>query len=164
MKEKSIPPSFSLVYRHPALIISTFFGSGCLSPAPGTWGSFAAWGAFYLLTFVLEPSLMWALVLVTFFLGVWSVNKSAPLLGATDHGSFVIDEVAAVWIVLLLIPQTFFWQLAGVLAFRFFDILKPPPVSFIDRAEQNGWTVMADDVFAAVYALFVLNIAAYFLK
>jgi phosphatidylglycerophosphatase A len=164
MKEKSIPPSFSLVFRNPALIISTFFGSGCLTPAPGTWGSFAAGGAFYLLTFILEPSMMWALVLVTFFLGVWSVNKSAPLVGVTDHGSFVIDEVVAVWIVLLLIPQTFLWQLAGVLAFRFFDILKPPPVSFIDGAKQNGWTVMVDDVFAAVYALFVLNIAAYFLK
>ena len=46
---KTTPPSFKTVLEHPWLWVSTFFGSGCITPAPGTWGSFAAWGAFWLL-------------------------------------------------------------------------------------------------------------------
>ena len=37
---KTTPPSFQTVLKHPWLWISTFFGSGCITPAPGTWGSF----------------------------------------------------------------------------------------------------------------------------
>lgn len=68
-----------------------------------------------------------------------------------------------VWIILLVIPQTFWWQLAGVIVFRFFDILKLPPASTIDRLKQNGWTVMVDDLFAAVYALCVLTAVWWYL-
>lgn len=63
-----------------------------------------------------------------------------------DHGSIVIDEVVAVWLVLLLCPTGLFWQLAGVLVFRFFDIVKLPPAAGLDNGPQSGWTVMIDDV------------------
>ena len=55
---KTTPPSFKTVLQHPWLWISTFFGSGCITPAPGTWGSFAAWGVFLLLDMWLGRSFM----------------------------------------------------------------------------------------------------------
>ena len=158
---KDPAPSFSLVIRHPWLIISTFFGAGCLTPAPGTWGSFAAWAVFALMEFFIGRSFVWSAVAVGFIIGCFSVSKSAPYLGKTDHGSIVIDEVVAVWLTLLLTPVGLFWQLFSVLAFRFFDIVKLPPVSVLDGMKQNGFTVMLDDIFAAAYAVFLINLIAF---
>lgn len=160
---KDKAPQFSSVIKNPADLISTFFGVGCITPAPGTWGSFAAWLAFWLLSYVCSHTVLWVLTAVLFFLGVWSIPQSGERFGKVDHGSIVIDEVVAVWIILLVIPQTFWWQLAGVIVFRFFDILKLPPASTIDRLKQNGWTVMVDDLFAAVYALCILTAVWWYL-
>ena len=107
---KTTPPSFKTVLEHPWLWISTFFGSGCITPAPGTWGSFAAWGAFWLLDMWLGRSFIWAAALVLFVLGCVSVGKSTVYLNKVDHGSIVVDEVVAVWVVLLLTPLGFWWQ------------------------------------------------------
>lgn len=158
---KTQAPEVKLVLRHPWLLFSTFFGSGCITPAPGTWGSLAAWLAFCLLELALPRDFMWVLCVAIFILGIVSVERSAPLLGKTDHGSIVIDEVAAVWLVLLLTPLGFFWQFFSVLAFRFFDIVKLPPASAIDAGRQSGFTVMLDDIFAAVYAIVLVNTAAW---
>lgn len=45
--------------------------------------------------------------------------------------------------------------------FPFFDIVKLPPASVVDRGRQNGFTVMLDDIFAAVYAILVINSMAW---
>ena len=156
---KTTPPSFQTVLKHPWLWISTFFG--CITPAPGTWGSFAAWGVFWLLDMWLGRSFIWALALVLFVLGCVSVGKSTAYLNKVDHGSIVVDEVVAVWVILLLTPLGFWWQLSSVIAFRFFDIVKLPPASVLDRGRQNGFTVMLDDIFAAVYAILVINSMAW---
>jgi phosphatidylglycerophosphatase A len=42
--------------------------------------------------------------------------------------------------------------------FRFFDIVKPPPIRHIDRAMKNAVGVMADDFAAAGYTLLVLAV------
>lgn len=158
---KTEAPAFSLVLHHPWLMISTFFGSGCITPAPGTWGSFAAWLTFWLMESAFERATIWFAAALAFILGCIAVGRSETYLHKTDHGSIVIDEVVAVWLTLLVTPIGFFWQLASVIAFRFFDIVKLPPVSVLDSMRQNGFTVMLDDVFAAVYAIILINAAAY---
>ena len=88
---KTTPPSFKTVLEHPWLWVSTFFGSGCITPAPGTWGSFAAWGAFWLLDMWLGRSFIWAAALVLFVLGCVSVGKSTPYcrgLGCSASDAF----------------------------------------------------------------------------
>ena len=89
------------------------------------------------------------------------VSFICAYLNKVDHGSIVVDEVVAVWVVLLLTPLGFWWQLSSVIAFRFFDIVKLPPASVLDRGRQNGFTVMLDDIFAAVYAILVVNSMAW---
>ena len=42
--------------------------------------------------------------------------------------------------------------------FRFFDIVKPPPIRQLDAAMKNGLGVMLDDMLAALYALVVFAI------
>ena len=160
---KTEAPPISEVYSRPQLLIATFFGAGCITPAPGTWGSFAAWAVFLLLDHFFSRGFIWFLVVFFFLLGVMVIPKSEPYLKKMDHGSIVIDEVVAVWLVLLLTPIGWGWQLASVVAFRFFDIVKLPPASVLDNARQNGFTVMLDDVIAALYALLIIDAAAFLL-
>ena len=164
MKDYSVTaPSIKEVYKNPWLIFTTFFGAGCLTPGPGTWGSFAAWLAFLILEPLGGRGLMWILTILCFIVGVIAIPKCEAVLRKMDHGSIVIDEVVAVWLVLLLCPTGLFWQLAGVLVFRFFDIVKLPPAAGLDNGPQSGWTVMIDDVFAALYTLLVVNGVAWLL-
>jgi phosphatidylglycerophosphatase A len=46
----------------------------------------------------------------------------------------------------------------AVLVFRFFDILKPPPIGWMDRRLTGGWGIMADDLMAAAFTLLVVSI------
>jgi len=71
----------------------------------------------------------------------------------------VIDEIVAFWIVLLFLPPSVLAQALGFLAFRLFDILKPPPIRAVDRRFKTGIGVMADDLIAAFYALLLAAVA-----
>ena len=52
------------------------------------------------------------------------------------------------------------WMLAGFVAFRFFDIVKPWPVHIIDRRTTGGMGAMADDLLAAAYAAACISLAS----
>jgi phosphatidylglycerophosphatase A len=147
-------PSFSLA--HPAHFIAFGFGAGRARFAPGTFGTLLGWAMGAALAPVLAPPLYLALVAVFFGLGVWACGVTGRHLGAHDHGGMVWDEVVAFMLVLLIVPATFWWQLAAFVAFRAFDIAKPPPIRALERRWRNGFGVMADDLLAAGYALLVL--------
>jgi phosphatidylglycerophosphatase A len=49
----------------------------------------------------------------------------------------------------------------GFLAFRFFDILKPPPCRRLEHLHE-GYGILADDLMAGVYAAIVLQISVYY--
>lgn len=138
------------------------FGSGLARKAPGTWGTLAG------LLFVpfLQALPLWAglsiIVLGTLF-GVWLCGKVADDLGVHDHGGIVWDEIVAIWLTLILLPAHWSWWLAGFLLFRLFDILKPWPISVLDRRLGGGLGIMLDDLLAAVFAAAVLLIAKTFL-
>lgn len=158
MKDYSVKaPSIKDVYQNFWHIVTTFFGVGCITPAPGTWGSFVAWPVFVLLIGPLPPVVSWSIIFATFVVGSVAISKSGPKLGKIDHGSIVIDEVVAVWIVLMIVPSSLLWQFIAVCLFRFFDIVKLPPASTVDSWVQNGWTVMLDDIIASIYVLLVMG-------
>ena len=79
-------------------------------------------------------------------------------MGVADHGAMVWDEIVAFAVVLVFTPPGWQWQLGAFLLFRFFDIVKPPPIRQVDAGLENGAGVMADDLIAAFYALLVLAI------
>jgi phosphatidylglycerophosphatase A len=70
----------------------------------------------------------------------------------------VWDETVAFLAVLFFTPADLIWQAGAFLLFRFFDILKPPPIRHFDRTIKNGFGVMLDDVLAAFYTVLVLAI------
>ena len=86
----------------------------------------------------------------------------AEELNIKDPGGIVWDEFVGMWIALLWLPGLFWLPVAFVL-FRFFDILKPWPVSLADRSLTGGFGIMVDDVLAGILALVTLQTAAYLL-
>ena len=90
-------------------------------------------------------------VFIIIGLGIWSSNEVDSLWGK-DSSKVVIDEVAGMAIALLLVPRNFSYVLISLIAFRFFDIVKPLGVRKLEILPK-GWGVMADDVLAGCYAL-----------
>lgn len=102
-------------------------------------------------------------VVVTFFIiaiGTWSSNVVDAVWGK-DSSKVVIDEVAGMAITLLYVPQHITYMLAGLVAFRFFDIVKPLGIKKLEKWPK-GWGVMADDVLAGLYASIVIQLLLQF--
>ena len=64
---------------------------------------------------------------------------------------------------MFMVPKDWLWIFIGFILFRIFDILKPWPISFIDRRIEGGLGIMLDDVIAALFSLAIIQIAIYFL-
>jgi phosphatidylglycerophosphatase A len=78
-------------------------------------------------------------------------------MGVADPSPVVWDEIIAFWLVLLLVtPATFVGQLWAFIVFRFFDMVKPPPIRHFDRHLKGGFGIMFDDIVAAFFTLLVI--------
>jgi phosphatidylglycerophosphatase A len=146
-----------------AWLIGTFFGAGLLKPGPGTYGSISAVLLWYAAAHILHPAPA-ALAIGTAIAAIFATLIGIPAAtivanesGREDPGHVVIDEVAGQLIALIAIPAD--WQHAALslLLFRFFDILKPPPVRQLERL-HGGTGIMLDDVGAGIYALAVAQL------
>jgi len=150
-------PDVRFLLRHPAHFLALGFGSGLITPAPGTWGSIAALplAAGLHLAGVQGVMLAW-LALPLFVLGVWVCGVTGRALGVADSGHIVWDEIVAMLLVLAAVPATPVAWLAALLVFRVFDIVKPWPIRWLDARVHGGFGVMLDDVVAALFAVLVL--------
>jgi len=134
-------------------LVALGFGSGLSPRAPGTVGTLWAWLAFAVLDRWLEPAGWAVTIAVAGVAGVWACGRTARDLGVPDHGAIVWDEIVAFWLVLLFVPRDYGAQFGAFLVFRFFDIVKPPPIRYFDARLKSGFGVMFDDLLAAFYTL-----------
>ena len=139
-----------------AWAVGTFFGAGLLRPGPGTYGSAAAVLLWYLSGHLfgsahLGMATLLAALLVT-LVGIPAATIVARESGREDPGHVVIDEVAGQLVALIAIPLDWPHAILSLLLFRFFDILKPPPVRQLERLPA-GTGIMMDDVAAGLMAL-----------
>jgi phosphatidylglycerophosphatase A len=136
----------------PAALLATWFGSGLLPVVPGTWASLAALPFAALLVWLGGPLLVLLASAAMFPLGMWAADAYMAATRVHDPPAIVIDEVVGQWLTLALVPIDPVLYALGFLLFRIFDVLKPWPANFVDRAVTGGFGVMLDDVVAAVYA------------
>ncbi len=149
-------------WRNPIHVLAFGLGSGAAPKAPGTFGTLVAVPIVWLLP---EMSL-WtylALTLAMALLGVWLCHVTARDLNVHDHPGIVWDEIVGYMITMAAAPQGWQWLLLGFVLFRFFDIVKPPPIKQIDRHVHGGLGIMLDDVLAGVFALICLQLIANFI-
>ena len=144
--------------KHPAHAIALGFGAGLAPFAPGTFGTLLAWPFGWLLAGV-HPVTSLGIVAVLFLAGVWACGVTGRHLGAHDHGAMVWDEFVAFLLVLAIVPRELAWHIAAFVLFRAFDIVKPPPIRWLERRYAGGFGVMLDDLVAAGYTLLALALA-----
>jgi phosphatidylglycerophosphatase A len=152
-------PTAHFVASHPAHFIAFGFGVGLLPVAPGTAGTLLAWAIGWLAGTLLPAWTLAVIAAAGFPLGVWACGLTGRRLGIPDHGAMVWDEIVAFLLVLAIVPESLGWQAAAFVLFRFFDIVKPPPIRWFERRYRGGFGVMFDDLLAAGYALVVLAAA-----
>jgi len=149
-------PNAGFLLRHPAHFVALGFGLGLVPAAPGTFGTLLAIPIAAALRGRVSDAVFAAVVVALFALGVWAADVTGRDLGVPDHGAIVWDEVVAFLAVLFFVGADALSVGAAFVVFRFFDIVKPPPIRQLDRALKNGFGVMADDLVAAGYTLVVL--------
>ena len=152
-------------------IISTWFYIGKL-PAPGTFGSIAAYPIFYYIL-MHSPSSSNAqdklllTILVLFIIGLIAVKKFQKTTNTYDHSYIVIDEVIGQLLTLYislnwlshlshLIPLNISEKnlifLIALATFRYFDIKKPLIIDYVNRKYKGAFGVIFDDILAAIFA------------
>ncbi len=146
---------------NPAILLATWFGSGYIKPAPGTWGTLAGLPFAWIILQYYSPLFLIIAALLLFPVGVWAADRFDRITNGHDASEIVIDEVVGVWLTLGMIILTepaiwvahewVVWMLSFLL-FRLFDITKPFPIRLVDRSVQGGFGVMVDDVLAGLVA------------
>ncbi len=154
--ELVVKPNWRFLFSHPAHLLAFGFGSGLARKAPGTFGTLVAFPMYWFLAPRLSDALFILVLIWAFAIGVWVCDRTGKALGAADHGGMVWDEIVAFMLVLFFTPPGFFWALLAFALFRFFDIVKPPPIRHFDRTWHGGLGVMFDDILAAGYTLLCL--------
>ncbi|WP_169393221.1 MULTISPECIES: phosphatidylglycerophosphatase A [Psychrobacter] len=162
-------------------------GSGLPRHAPGTWGTVGGLIAgVILMALGFVPFLM--LTILSCVIGVWFCGRTSEMMGVHDDPHIVWDEWSGIWITLLPLSYllTFqnamlgsYWQnilqpfslvalIAAFVLFRFFDILKPPPIAWADKKVAGGLGIMLDDIIAGVMAaatwVIIYNVIFYIAK
>jgi phosphatidylglycerophosphatase A len=147
-----------------ARLIASWFGSGSLPGAPGTWGSLAALPFAWLIVAYTGKWELLAAASLLFFIGWIAAHFAIRGDSDQDPGWIVIDEVVGQWIALFALPLNIFAYAIGFALFRLFDIWKPWPIRMVERRCGGGFGIMIDDVLAAVYALIVIGIGRWLLE
>ena len=150
---------------NPVHFLALGFGSGLIKPAPGTWGTLSA-VPLYLLTmqFVAPTSMAFLLlILLSFLVGIYLCGQTAKDVGVPDHGAIVWDEIVGFFITMTAIPVSWLSILIGFALFRLFDIVKPWPISWLDKKVHGGLGIMLDDVLAGIFACIGLHLILKFL-
>lgn len=153
--------------KNPIHLLAFGLGSGLAPKAPGTFGTLAALPIWWFALTSLSTELYSLVLVISFIVGVLVSEITSRDMGVHDHGGIVIDEWVGVWLTLLWLPHgnglwpDLAWLAAGFVAFRFFDIIKPWPIRWLDKKVAGGFGIMIDDILAGVFALVVIQLAVY---
>lgn len=137
--------------KNPVVFIALGLGSGLAPKAPGTAGTLLA-VPLYLAMQNMSLALYAAITVAITALGIWICSYTAKKLEVRDHPAIVIDEIAGFLITMFAVPTGWVWLVTGFILFRLFDILKPWPISWLDRNLKGGTGIMLDDVAAGLAA------------
>lgn len=139
-------------------LFATWFGLGLIPLAPGTFGTLGAIPLFYLLATQLDAMAYLAATVVFSALTILVAHIYELQSPGHDEPQFVMDEVAGFLVTMALVPATPMAMVVGFLVFRALDIVKPFPISYIDRKVQGGVGTVADDLVAGILGNVVMQL------
>jgi phosphatidylglycerophosphatase A len=138
-----------------------FLATGCfignIPFAPGTFGTILG---LPLCFFLSRTNFSVAVLLTAIFIvfAIFIAHHAEKILKKNDPGRIVIDEIAGFMVALFGLPFNAIYASAGFVIFRFFDILKPFPIRFLEKKVPGGAGVVIDDIMAGIYCNLVLRI------
>lgn len=141
--------------KTPVHFFALGFGSGLSPRAPGTFGTIAAMPIYYVMS-GLPLAAYIPLVFVLLIAGIFICGQSARLMQVHDHPGIVWDEIVGYLITMTATPDGWMWMIVGFILFRFFDIVKPWPLNWIDRKVGGGLGIMLDDVIAGIVSCLLM--------
>ena len=153
------------------LFFVTFFYSGKIKFAPGTFASLITCVLFFFLSNIFSITIFFIATLLIFFYSIIAINNISDKFTSKDPHEIVIDEVVGQMIPLLAIPiyetlyptLILFYCIASFLLFRIFDIFKPFPINYIDQNITGALGIMLDDIMAGIYVVILLNFLFFFI-
>ena len=153
---KKLTPLSHSVWTNPIHFIACGFGVGTFPFFPGTVATIAAIPLVVFLSRFSVATYLTVCILL-FCIGVVLCHITNRDFGTDDHPAAVFDEIATFPVAMLLVPCTWYFLLLAFLLFRFFDIIKPGPIGWVDRHVHGGFGVMLDDLMAALCAFTILQ-------
>ena len=142
--------------KNPFHLIATLGGLGLFPIAPGTLGSIVSWIVFIILSHHIN---MTFLTIVFIFLAIFICEQASKDLVEKDHKSIVLDELVGIWVAMIPVlyisstqQERIAYAVIALILFRFFDILKPFPISYFDKRFKNGFGIVIDDIVAGIFA------------
>ena len=143
--------------------ILTGFYSGKIKFMPGTFGTLSAVPIFiYLFNNTLLINILILIILFLSSLMLLNYSYKNNLFDNIDDKSIVIDEIIGYLSFMIFFDINITNIIIGFLLFRFFDILKPFPISYVDKKIKNSFGVIFDDLLAGFFSgilLFYINYA-----
>ena len=148
------------------LLFLTLFQIGKIKYAPGSFASLATCVVFLFLANYFSVIFLFVLLLLIFGYSIIAINNFYNTFDSKDPQEIVIDEFVGQMLPLLAIPiyetlypaSKIFYCVLAFLLFRFFDILKPFPISYIDKNTQGALGIMLDDVVAGIFTIIIMTI------
>ena len=143
-------------------IFVTLFYIGYSKITPGTVGSFASFIILYISSIFLNKPYFFIFFLISFSLSLYFI-KIYQNETSNDPPEIVIDEFLGVYVIILFIDifhniNISLLLLFSFILFRFFDIIKPFPIGWIDKNLKNSFGVILDDILAGVYTVIILKL------
>lgn len=126
---------------------ATLFGVGKAPFAPGTWGTLAFMPVVLLLAVYTSAEFYMGFAILFI---LYSVFASEAYGEGADLKEIVIDEASGILVALFLLPLNLWLWILGFLLFRFFDAVKPFPISYLDKNVKGGFGVVLDDIVAGL--------------
>jgi phosphatidylglycerophosphatase A len=136
--------------------IASVFFIGYLPLVPGTFGSMAGVGLFYLIKDAGKPIYLLSVICVI-ILGLLTSGRLEKLLNKKDPSCIVIDEVMGMLIALSFMPPDLKIIILGFVIFRILDTLKPYPAERLQHM-HGAFGIMGDDLVAGIYTNIVLQV------
>ncbi len=138
-------------------LLATGFGIGYFPIASGTLGTLLAVPLFIYLVRGGTGTVL-AGVAVISIVGVPLASRMESLTRTMDPKPVIIDEMAGYLLTMAGSPADPVYLVLGFFIFRFFDIVKPPPIRKLERTLSGGLGIMVDDLFAGIYSWLMLRL------
>mgnify|MGYP003300291708 CR=1 FL=1 len=131
-------------YSKTIIMLSSCFGAGNITKAPGTAGSIFGFFVYFLCKGLLMSTKI-TIAIAIVISGIWICRQASEILDSHDHPSIVWDEMASMYCLLLFVPNEITSWIIIFILFRLFDIWKPWPISWFDSKITGGLGIMVDD-------------------